>query len=147
MERTHSNFALPFSFRLGFSWTNLSSSTVVLVPSSFGVLPVEIGLDLYRKSLSLLERSKEMMSVVNQLQPSGRKEWSSTVQDTSQSLENLVQNIRRSSDFEFEVDRAMACYKQCVQRVDHTISELKVCSEFMRGLKLLFSSGMVLIPR
>ncbi|WKX91079.1 hypothetical protein Q1695_009708 [Nippostrongylus brasiliensis] len=82
-------------------------------------------LDLYRKSLSLLERSKEMMSVVNQLQPSGRKEWSSTVQDTSQSLENLVQNIRRSSDFEFEVDRAMACYKQCVQRVDHTISELK----------------------
>lgn len=82
-------------------------------------------LELYRKSLSLLERSREMMSVVRQLQPSSQEKWSETVQDTTKSLESLVSNVRRGSEFDFEVDRAMACYQQCVKRVDHTISELK----------------------
>ncbi|EYC11742.1 hypothetical protein Y032_0049g1743 [Ancylostoma ceylanicum] len=81
-------------------------------------------LDLYRKSLSLLGRSREMMSVINQLQPNSREKWAAPVRDTTKSLETLVHSIR-GSEFEFEVDRAMACYEQCVQRVDRTISELK----------------------
>ncbi|CAJ0593296.1 unnamed protein product [Cylicocyclus nassatus] len=81
-------------------------------------------LELYRKSLSLLGRSREMMSVINQLQPNSREKWVEPVQDTTKSLENLVQSIR-GSDVDFALDRAMHCYEQCVQRVDMTISQLK----------------------
>uniref|UniRef100_A0A7I4XXY4 Myosin heavy chain 95F n=2 Tax=Haemonchus contortus TaxID=6289 RepID=A0A7I4XXY4_HAECO len=82
-------------------------------------------LDLYRKSISLLDRSHEMMSVINQLQPVSREKWTGTVRETTNSIETLVSNVRRSSDFEFELDRALVCYQQCVQRVDHTIAQLK----------------------
>ncbi|KAK6727664.1 hypothetical protein RB195_005387 [Necator americanus] len=81
-------------------------------------------LDLYRKSLNLLERSREMMSVINQLQPNSREKWAAPVRDTTKSLETLVESVR-VNDSNFEVERAMACYEQCVQRVDRTISELK----------------------
>ncbi|KAJ1348529.1 hypothetical protein KIN20_003849 [Parelaphostrongylus tenuis] len=82
-------------------------------------------LDLYRKSLSLLNRSYEMMSVINQLQPSGREKWVGPVRDTTKNLENLVKNIRLGNQFSYELDRALSCYEQCVKSVDHTISELK----------------------
>ncbi|VDO79115.1 unnamed protein product [Heligmosomoides polygyrus] len=45
--------------------------------------------------------------------------------DTTKRLGSLVSNVRRGREFDFKVDRAMACYQQCVKRVDHTISQLK----------------------
>ncbi|CAD6190954.1 unnamed protein product [Caenorhabditis auriculariae] len=79
---------------------------------------------VYRNSLQLLSRTREMIEIIDKMQESSQEKWSKTVQGTTQELESLVDKIKRS-DLDEQIERAVQCYEMCVSHVDKLILELK----------------------